>query len=574
MRPALAAALAALTVACSGADDGPEQADLAGDPDVEQQYEETDAEAEGGDANAEADAKGQKVTTSGNMEAEWWEQLLPRTGWTLHCQLDARTVAKNLPTCSTSGAGKLYGRAQSKDRAECGVADAQLQRQQWRTERADGREAKRFAVALWGIDGHVAFTADSVRVNVYAALARRGIPFSVFVHVVGEHPSDWRKPHSTLADFRDLQGVYKEGDKPSIFFQRDPPRRLDKALLGLLREDGWDHRKADTWRQAMYDLVSLKRVTALWHHFQERRARPFRAVLYVSLDSLWLTPLPPAVLDWFNTCSSSDADRIYLPRAMSGLSVAGDEVRVKSVTDGIAIGTPSAMIRWGNRVDGVRRFEEALGGSTLRGGQLAAWALQQWSHPDGDGSKPPADGSFRLHAVNSTQHDGCMAVGIGREGLPHKNPTLSGGYGVWASVVRGGGVLLDRLVRGSYAQVTAECGSDLELSLRSSPQLRDYVCNKQGLKDWCACPTELASRVVSLRPRDREATTCPPLPEKPDPPMPPWQAPVEGDDRGAARLWSQLVMGGIDDGKRWAGSLHSDGSLVKCPSGGPMCRPS
>eukprot|EP01062_Namystynia_karyoxenos_P017477 TRINITY_DN16430_c0_g1_i9.p1 TRINITY_DN16430_c0_g1~~TRINITY_DN16430_c0_g1_i9.p1 ORF type:complete len:727 (+),score=56.20 TRINITY_DN16430_c0_g1_i9:86-2266(+) len=418
-------------------------------------------------------------------------------------------------------------------RAACGEPAEQMEMLQRVRQRT--AQPRRFAICHFGLTRSISYTIGSVRANVYAPLAREGIPFSVFFHTYDvsrvessqagrtQEVIDWRRDVGTLFNFSSFQHRYNAEDRPRGFLQvdtqygfdstfnwklsfkihkfgdRDPAARLMKKV------DTRDNRApASSWFiNAMRLLFSVKRVTALWQHHQSMANESFRAVLYVRQDMVWLAPFPPAVVDHFRTWNGPD--RIYLPAWVNWICAAEDDVlRICQANDRAAIGTPGAMLRFGNRLD------HALAMCTHNQRELmseatVSWTLGQYSDPMRSRSaiqmpmfpgRPPV-----LRHVDSHKHGGCLDVGIGAERISgnqdywmdpekrDKNLILAGAYGVRARATElflGGG---ERAVIRNWYYYANDRGPNCQ-GLRASVlavtgPLRETVCVTHKLRRWC-----------------------------------------------------------------------------------------
>eukprot|EP01062_Namystynia_karyoxenos_P017473 TRINITY_DN16430_c0_g1_i5.p1 TRINITY_DN16430_c0_g1~~TRINITY_DN16430_c0_g1_i5.p1 ORF type:complete len:760 (+),score=57.36 TRINITY_DN16430_c0_g1_i5:86-2365(+) len=410
-------------------------------------------------------------------------------------------------------------------RAACGEPAEQMEMLQRVRQRT--AQPRRFAICHFGLTRSISYTIGSVRANVYAPLAREGIPFSVFFHTYDvsrvessqagrtQEVIDWRRDVGTLFNFSSFQHRYNAEDRPRGFLQvdtqygfdstfnwklsfkihkfgdRDPAARLMKKV------DTRDNRApASSWFiNAMRLLFSVKRVTALWQHHQSMANESFRAVLYVRQDMVWLAPFPPAVVDHFRTWNGPD--RIYLPAWVNWMcSSQDDTLQICMGNDRAAIGTPRAMLRFGNRLD----YALAMCTHTRRGLQseaIVAWPLGQYSDPQRSLPRVPV-----IRYVDSHKHGGCLDVGIGVESTfsthvaswmnpgmrdKPKNPILAGAYGVRARATE--------LYLGQYETSAIlgwfyysrergpDCGGLRASLLRATRPLRKFVCITQ--RRWC-----------------------------------------------------------------------------------------
>eukprot|EP01062_Namystynia_karyoxenos_P019179 TRINITY_DN17192_c0_g1_i1.p1 TRINITY_DN17192_c0_g1~~TRINITY_DN17192_c0_g1_i1.p1 ORF type:complete len:593 (+),score=97.29 TRINITY_DN17192_c0_g1_i1:70-1779(+) len=447
----------------------------------------------------------------------------------------------------------------------------------------------RFALGFWGLTRSVRYTIGSIRANVYAALARERVPFSAFLHTYdtariesttpdaptddGNTAIDWRRDVNELMDFSTVAKWYAEGDRPSATLQVDSQYYFDsKFSLGLLmkilrfgdfeRQDTvppeWLGRPASSgFKNLMRELYSLKRLTALWQHHQGLSGRRFRAVMYVRPDMIWTSPFPPAAISAFRDYRGA-ADRIFLPSFFGQLrGVAGDEAHVFQSNDRAAIGTPGAMLHYGNRFDYAYNFG-AMGRMPVQSERLVSWVLCMLSHPGqpaaGDGIFRPVHPWWISHAANSTAHGGCLNVGIGREDLPRgkhasPRPYVSGAWGVRA---RATGLIFrnDRGKARSLYQEPPDCTGIRASILAASSAMRELVCGERQLEGWCS------ERCLAAAPDVHD-----------------WRRLPARDGKMAfaqsGESWEDLVR--VDPAHVWSGAPAPGGGRYLCDGGQESC---
>eukprot|EP01065_Artemidia_motanka_P006444 TRINITY_DN13170_c0_g2_i1.p1 TRINITY_DN13170_c0_g2~~TRINITY_DN13170_c0_g2_i1.p1 ORF type:complete len:941 (+),score=261.48 TRINITY_DN13170_c0_g2_i1:90-2825(+) len=461
--------------------------------------------------------------------------------------------------------------------ASCGDARSQLQLSDTLAAAAPPAARRRFAVCFWGLTRSVGNTIGSIHMNLYGALRREGVPFSVFVHTYGAFKegepqapgavTDWREDISKLTDFSAIEKWYEPQDKPWSAVQVDNQFVFDSQnSFGLLYQllqwgDGVaggpnvpiDRSKvpsgkapSQSWRNLMRGLYSLKRLTALWQHHQTARNEPFKAVLYARPDLVWITPIPPAVIRSFRV-HDGPTDRVYLPRWLSRVAgVGGHEVRQSAANDRIALGTPGAMLRLGNRFDAALQYSQSSGRPT-HSERLVGWLLGRLSQPEQNPLGSP--GGWRVHAVGSAQQGGCLDVGIGVETNPTKYWPVPRRYvaGAFGGRTRAGNVIYVKdheLINHTYWIHPGDkpaCGGARALALLSSPPLRDLVCGKMERPEWCRCKMEVAASDFWKRPPDDASASFAPKGE-----------------------WRDVVLGGQDNLLRWNGTTVAS-QLLLCP---------
>eukprot|EP01062_Namystynia_karyoxenos_P026678 TRINITY_DN2065_c0_g1_i2.p1 TRINITY_DN2065_c0_g1~~TRINITY_DN2065_c0_g1_i2.p1 ORF type:complete len:654 (+),score=125.44 TRINITY_DN2065_c0_g1_i2:69-1964(+) len=402
-------------------------------------------------------------------------------------------------------------------RAACGNHVEQMEMQ--RRVRKRTPSPRRFALCHFGLTRSVRHTLGALRANIYGSLAFQKIPFSVFFHtydVTLAEPSrpgdpkdviDWREDVRNMFDFEMFKSRYSPEDQPRAALQVDSQFAFDSAhdfglsfelaQAGAAGPDGSGGRVTPVFRNLMRQLFSVKRVNALWQHHQSMANESFRAVIYVRQDLIWLTPLPPGVISHFSHWSG--ADRIYLPFWLTWACATGsDRLRLCRLNDRIALGTPGAMLRYGNQMD----YVVSLSNTSRRrwySERLIAFVLGYYSAPVSTIAEAgPNDVSANAVAEDSAGAGGCLDVGIGTEPSFHhvwtdsfrdegSNELRSGAWGLRARAheLYQGEQEAGFLKGHFFYRERPHCGGLRASILASSKLLQQSVCKHSNLQKWC-----------------------------------------------------------------------------------------
>eukprot|EP01062_Namystynia_karyoxenos_P026677 TRINITY_DN2065_c0_g1_i1.p1 TRINITY_DN2065_c0_g1~~TRINITY_DN2065_c0_g1_i1.p1 ORF type:complete len:748 (+),score=105.84 TRINITY_DN2065_c0_g1_i1:69-2246(+) len=402
-------------------------------------------------------------------------------------------------------------------RAACGNHVEQMEMQ--RRVRKRTPSPRRFALCHFGLTRSVRHTLGALRANIYGSLAFQKIPFSVFFHtydVTVAEPSrpgdpkdviDWREDVRNMFDFEMFKSRYSPEDQPRATLQVDSQYAFDSAhdfglsfelaQAGAAGKQGIGGRVTPVFRNLMRQLFSVKRVNALWQHHQSMANESFRAVIYVRQDLIWLTPLPPGVISHFSHWSG--ADRIYLPFWLTWACATGsDRLRLCRLNDRIALGTPGAMARYGNRMDFVVSLSN-IHQKQWYSERLVSFALEHYSAPARTIAEAAQGTTSVGFAMRSAHAGGCLDIGVGTE-TAHgtawtdkdlrdvgRNKIRSGAFGVRARAHQlylgdGEGTALERHF---FYRRRPHCGGLRASILASSKLLQQFVCKHSDLQLWC-----------------------------------------------------------------------------------------
>eukprot|EP01065_Artemidia_motanka_P006445 TRINITY_DN13170_c0_g2_i2.p1 TRINITY_DN13170_c0_g2~~TRINITY_DN13170_c0_g2_i2.p1 ORF type:complete len:772 (+),score=229.33 TRINITY_DN13170_c0_g2_i2:54-2318(+) len=517
----------------------------------------------------------------------------------LPCTQDSFSIGSRFVNCTAAKTSPKRGTTA----AACG--DALAQQQANEALRSAEKKGTRFAVCFWGLTRSVGYTIGSVHGNLYGALRREGVPFSVFVHTYTASGA-WQRDIDLLTNFTEINKWYTPESRPTAAVQVDKQNAFDAQLFssGLRRQllswgdgtNGGPHvpiekitsgappgqYASQSWRNLMRGLYSLKRLTALWQHHQTARNEPFKAVLYARPDLVWITPIPPAVIRSFRQHPATATDRVYLPRWLSRVvGPAGSEMKEFAMNDRLSIGTPGAMLRVGNRLDAALQYSESAK-RPLHSERQIGWMLAMLSIP----SQNPVGsvGGWRVRSSGSDLHGGCLDVGVGVETHPHKYSPVPRMYaaGAYGGRVRPGGAVFvkdHQLINHTYWIHPGDkpaCGGARALALLSSQPLRDLVCGKLKRPEWCQCRMEVAALDFWKQPPDDASASFAPKGEwrdvvvggrqkrkgahaGPPPQQEPASQPRQASPAGGGGV---VAMGSSYGGWNFAPNLLSRGSVV------------
>eukprot|EP01062_Namystynia_karyoxenos_P026680 TRINITY_DN2065_c0_g1_i4.p1 TRINITY_DN2065_c0_g1~~TRINITY_DN2065_c0_g1_i4.p1 ORF type:complete len:653 (+),score=142.25 TRINITY_DN2065_c0_g1_i4:69-1961(+) len=401
-------------------------------------------------------------------------------------------------------------------RAACGNHVEQMEMQ--RRVRKRTPSPRRFALCHFGLTRSVRHTLGALRANIYGSLAFQKIPFSVFFHtydVTVAEPSrpgdpkdviDWREDVRNMFDFEMFKSRYSPEDQPRATLQVDSQYAFDSAhdfglsfelaQAGAAGKQGIGGRVTPVFRNLMRQLFSVKRVNALWQHHQSMANESFRAVIFVRQDLIWLMPLPPGVISHFSRWSGQD--RIYLPHWVSWVCGKSDaDLGFCQLNDRIALGTPGAMLRYGNQMD----YIVSLSNMSQRlwySEKLIAFVLVQFSAPARTMAGAGKGISSAGFVQNSADAGGCLDIGVGTEPVHSiawtdslrdkgNNKLRSGAWGVRARAHEL--FILDRegqhLKEHFFYRRRPHCGGLRASILASSKLLQQFLCKDSNLQKWC-----------------------------------------------------------------------------------------